>query len=86
MAINFGLLRWIVPSVVLVLVLKCPLYVAGFYTLLSDVGMSFTAAVVVRNLLIVISIGALTVAVIDSVRRRLLPALLRSKSRSASEF
>jgi hypothetical protein len=64
-------LRWIVPSAVLALMPKCPLCVASYYTLLTGLGMSLAAAVVVRNLLIVLSIGVLTLAALNGLRKLL---------------
>jgi hypothetical protein len=62
-------LRWIAPSAVLALMPKCPLCVASYYTLLTGLGMSLAAAVVVRNLLIVVCIGMLTLAALGALRK-----------------
>jgi hypothetical protein len=64
-------LRWIVPSAVLALMPKCPLCVATYYTLLTGLGMSLAAAVVVRNLLIVVCIGMLAMAALGVLRKLL---------------
>jgi hypothetical protein len=65
--------------------------VAGYYTLLTGLGMSLAAAVVVRNLLIVVCIGTLAVAAINLLRRfpvwhRLMPVLSRTKSRIGNDI
>lgn len=66
---GFRSLRWLVPSAVLALMPKCPLCVATYYTLLTGLGMSLAAAVVVRNLLIVVCIGMLLMAALGVMRK-----------------
>jgi AhpD family alkylhydroperoxidase len=51
---------WVIPSVTLALMPKCPVCVAAHVALLSGVGVSIAAASVIRTSLVVLCVAALS--------------------------
>ena len=64
-----SLLRLIVPGVLLALVPKCPLCLVA-YAAWAGIGLSVTAAVVLRQGLVIACIAALVVVTASFLRRR----------------
>ena len=66
------LAEWLIPSVLLVLMPKCPLCLAAYVALWTGIGLSFTAAAHIRAALIVLCVLSLAFLVATRVRRRIL--------------
>ncbi|MBI2515448.1 MAG: hypothetical protein HYV95_00905 [Opitutae bacterium] len=62
-------LRWLVPSVGLALIPKCPLCLAGYIALATGVGVSLPVAQVLRLGLLVVCVAALAWLAFGAVRR-----------------
>jgi len=56
---SIGVIKLIVPPVLLALIPKCPVCVAGYIALATGVGVSFTTAAFIRILLIILCAGSL---------------------------
>ncbi len=69
---------WVLPSLALVLMPKCPVCVAGYIALATGIGISLPTAAFLRMLLIVLCVASLTF--IARRRLRLLLARLLSSS------
>ncbi len=61
--------KWIVPTVVLALVPKCPMCVAAYIALATGLGVSLSAATWIRTGLIVTCLGALVFLSIRAIAR-----------------
>lgn len=66
---SVGVAGWIVPSVVLAVMPKCPACVAAYIALATGIGISFTSAAYVRAGLMTVSVAMLAYMVVRSVRR-----------------
>jgi len=64
-----GALAWLAPVLALVLVPKCPLCLAAWFTLLTGVALPYAAASTLRVTLIAASVVALAVLATRRLRR-----------------
>lgn len=64
-----GVVEWAVPITTLALIPKCPACVAGYVLLLTGVGLSLSAAAVVRWGIIGVSTAALGYLLLRAARR-----------------
>ncbi len=71
---------WLLPSVTLLLLPKCPACVAAYFALLSGIGISFGTASVLRSAVIFLCVGMLVSLFLWRLRR----LALRSSSSSSS--
>ena len=64
------ILAWVLPSVALVFVPKCPACLAAYVALCTGLGMSFTSATYLRWAWLSLCIGALLFLLVTRVRSR----------------
>ncbi len=64
-----GAARWIVPSVTLVLMPKCPVCLAAYVALATGIGLSLPVAAFLRMALLVACLSALALVVGSRARR-----------------
>lgn len=64
------LAHWLLPLATLALIPKCPACVAAYVLLVTGVGLSFTAAVALRWVVIVASIIGLACLIIRTFKKR----------------
>jgi len=57
-------IKWVTPSVVLVLIPKCPVCLAGYVALATGMSLSITTATYVRILMIILCVGSLLYLVV----------------------
>lgn len=65
-----GLLGWAVPGVVLALVPKCPMCVAGYIAVATGVGVSVSTASLLRTAVIASWAGAMLLLAVRAIHRR----------------
>jgi len=75
-----GALGWLAPVLTLILLPKCPLCLAAWFTLLTGVALPPAAASSLRVMLIAASLLALAIMAVRRARRAC-PTLTRSRSR-----
>jgi hypothetical protein len=63
-----GLIRGIIPGVLLLLVPKCPLCLAAYISVATGIGISFTTAKYLRIILIVLCVSSLLFLTLRRVR------------------
>lgn len=68
----FALLQWALPSLLLALMPKCPLCIAGYIALWTGLGISLTSAYYLRLSLITLCIFSICFLVAMRVRRFIL--------------
>ena len=59
---------WIVPSVTLALLPKCPVCVAAYVALATGIGISLPVATYLRAMLVVVCVGALVIVAVRRLR------------------
>jgi hypothetical protein len=69
--LNSFTFRWLLPSVALALMPKCPACFGLYFALATGIGLSFTAASFLRTLAIVVCIGVLLYSTARPARRLL---------------
>jgi hypothetical protein len=75
-----GVAQWIVPSVVLALMPKCPACVAAYVALATGIGISLPAATYIRTTLGVLCVAALMYLLARSTRRALLRMAMSARA------
>lgn len=63
------ILAWILPSIILVLVPKCPACLAAHVTLWTGLGLSFSTATYVRWALLFLCVGSLLFLILERLNR-----------------
>lgn len=69
--LNSFTFRWLLPSVALALMPKCPACFGLYFALATGIGLSFTAASFLRTLAIVVCVGVLLSSAARPARRLL---------------
>ncbi|HCS50281.1 hypothetical protein [Rubinisphaera sp.] len=63
-------INWCLPTAVIALLPKCPLCLAGYFTLLTGAGISLTTAALLRSGVLYFSLAALCFLTFQLVRRK----------------
>jgi hypothetical protein len=74
-----GATKWIVPTLILALVPKCPMCLAAYIALATGVGVSMPVAGWIRTGLLVMCLSALTWFTVSAVRRRIVQEMTREQ-------
>jgi hypothetical protein len=61
--------NWMIPSIVLLLIPKCPLCLAAYITLVTGIGIPFAAAAWLRGSLIVLCVASLVWLVTKTLKK-----------------
>lgn len=69
--LNSFTFRWLLPSVALALMPKCPACFGLYFALATGIGLSFTAASYLRTIAIVVCVGVLLYSAARPARRLL---------------
>lgn len=66
---GLDLAGWLIPSLLLILIPKCPMCLAGYVALLTGLGLSFPAAAGLKTALTLVCAGALLFMAAWHIRR-----------------
>lgn len=69
---GFTILQWLIPTIVWVLMPKCPACLAGYIALATGVGVSMTVASSVRELMLLFCVVSFTYLLATRLRRHVL--------------